>query len=225
MTGIFDSGKGGLAALNELRRLCPSENIIFLADRENAPYGPKSVKQIESIVKANIKRLICLGADKVLMACCTASTVFDSLPTELKDKCIEIISPSAAEAAKRSLGTVGVISTEATYKSLAFPRAITAFNPKLTVVSAYSAEMVELVECGCRDGEVGATEEKIIKNALAPIMDSRADVLILGCTHFTHLKKKIEEIAGIPTVSPALVGAELAATKICGKEEGKTVFI
>ena len=225
MTGIFDSGKGGLAALCELRRLCPLENIIFLADRENAPYGPKSAEQIESIVKANVKKLICLGAERVLMACCTASTVFDRLPTELKDKCIEIIRPSAAEAVKRSLGTVGVISTEATYKSLTFPRAITGFNPKLAVVSAYSAEMVELVEGGCRDGEVGVTEEKIIRNALAPILDSRADVLILGCTHFTHLREKIEEIAGIPTVSPAFVGAELAATKICGKEEGKTVFV
>jgi glutamate racemase len=225
MTGIFDSGRGGLTALYELRRLCPDENIIFFADKENAPYGPRSKGELEKIVRANVKRLLDLGADRVLMACCTASTVYDSLPDELRRRSIEIITPAAKIAAERSLGTVGVISTEATYKSLSFPRAISKIRGDISVISAYSPELVELVEGGCRDGGISEREEKIIKNSLLPFAGSGADVLILGCTHFTHLKRKIEEITGIPTVSPSLIGARLAAEEISGREKGEVTFL
>ena len=162
MTGIFDSGAGGLTALYELRRLCPSEDIIFLADRKNAPYGPRSKGELEKIVRANVERLLDLGADRVLMACCTASTVYVSLPEELRRRCIEIITPAARVAAEISRGRVGVISTEATYKSLSFPRAISKIRGDISVISAYSPELVELVEGGCRDGCVTEREEKII---------------------------------------------------------------
>ena len=37
MIGVFDSGVGGLCAYYELRRLLPRQDIIYLADRKNAP--------------------------------------------------------------------------------------------------------------------------------------------------------------------------------------------
>ena len=46
MTGVFDSGSGGLFALSELRRLMPREDLVFLADRKNAPYGTKEKDEI-----------------------------------------------------------------------------------------------------------------------------------------------------------------------------------
>ena len=42
MIGIFDSGVGGLTSFAEVRRLMPREDIIYLADRDNSPYGTKT---------------------------------------------------------------------------------------------------------------------------------------------------------------------------------------
>ena len=38
-------------------------------------------------------------------------------------------------------------------------------------------------------------------------------------------KNKIEEITGIPTVSPSLIGARLAAKETSGNEEGEVTFL
>ena len=225
MIGVFDSGSGGLTAIDEMRKINPSVDVCFLADYENAPYGTKSERELVRLVSRDVSRLLSAGAESILMACCTASTVYVSLPEELRRRCIEIITPAARVAAEISRGRVGVISTEATYKSLSFPRAISKIRGDISVISAYSPELVELVEGGCRDGCVTEREEKIIKNSLLPFMGSGADALILGCTHFTHLKNKIEEITGIPTVSPSLIGARLAAKETSGNEEGEVTFL
>ena len=42
--GVFDSGLGGLTAVREMRRLMPSENIIYFGDTSRVPYeimGPE----------------------------------------------------------------------------------------------------------------------------------------------------------------------------------------
>ena len=80
MIGVLDSGIGGVAALYELKRLYPAEDLIYLADRENAPYGKKGVSELTHCVSRCIERLRDCGADRILLACCTASTVYDRLP-------------------------------------------------------------------------------------------------------------------------------------------------
>ena len=42
--GVFDSGLGGLTAVRELRRLLPSENIIYFGDTSRVPYGGRSAE-------------------------------------------------------------------------------------------------------------------------------------------------------------------------------------
>ena len=79
MIGVFDSGDGGLLAVEKIRERSPECDLIFLADRENAPYGTKSRTEIIRITKRNIKRLKELGASRILIACCTASSVYGEL--------------------------------------------------------------------------------------------------------------------------------------------------
>ena len=40
--GVFDSGVGGLTCVDELRKLMPNENIVYLGDTARIPYGTKS---------------------------------------------------------------------------------------------------------------------------------------------------------------------------------------
>ncbi|MCF6208449.1 MAG: aspartate/glutamate racemase family protein, partial [Ghiorsea sp.] len=39
--GIFDSGLGGLTVFEEVRKLLPQENLVYIADSAFAPYGDK----------------------------------------------------------------------------------------------------------------------------------------------------------------------------------------
>ena len=44
--GIFDSGIGGLTVFKEIRKKLPNENIIYLGDTKNFPYGNKTKEEI-----------------------------------------------------------------------------------------------------------------------------------------------------------------------------------
>ena len=130
MIGILDSGAGGLFALAELRRLSPDADIAFFADVKNAPYGNKTRELLTELVRNGIDRLEAFGCDRILMACCTASTVHGLLPRRQKALSVPIISPTAREAVSISKNKkIGVLSTEATRKSRAFVDEILGYEP------------------------------------------------------------------------------------------------
>jgi len=47
--GVFDSGVGGLTVLREIRRQLPAEALIYVADLEHFPYGPRSQRQVRDL--------------------------------------------------------------------------------------------------------------------------------------------------------------------------------
>lgn len=226
MIGIFDSGIGGLTALARLRILKPCSDICYLADKENAPYGEKDAETLVKLVKRNIDRLRYFGCGEILAACCTASAIFDKLPSEYQRQVTPIIRPAAKEALRLSpSGRIGVIATAATVGMDAFGREIRLINPEAKVFSGAAQPLVALVENGERDGAVSINCEDYLKNLLSPFAEAEVETLILGCTHFTHLTETIERILKIKTVSPSFVGAEIIAEKDFGGGSGKTVYI
>ena len=226
MTGVFDSGRGGLYALSHLRRLKPMEDIIFFADEANAPYGTKSESELTELVSADIERLLSAGARRVLIACCTASTVYERLDARLRELSLPIIEPTAERAVKSSRShRIGVLSTEATKRSLAFVRAVKKFCPEAEVLSVSAPELVSLAEGGAEDGALTAKEKKIIEKTISPVKDFGADTLILGCTHFAYFEREIENILGVEIVNSAKVGAEEMAKITSGEGVGATVYI
>ena len=56
--GIFDSGVGGLTVLAEIRKALPNENIIYLGDTKNFPYGNRSKEEIIKFAIKNVETLI-----------------------------------------------------------------------------------------------------------------------------------------------------------------------
>lgn len=72
--GIFDSGVGGLGIFKEISQLMPDEQILYLADSANCPYGDKSIAQIKQICLHNSRFLADKGADIIVVACNTGST-------------------------------------------------------------------------------------------------------------------------------------------------------
>ncbi len=226
MIGIFDSGAGGLAALRELRRLNPREDVLFLADRKNAPYGTKSEDEILRLTAENIKKIKNAGAKRVLIACCTASTVYEKLPFELRKIALPIIDPTADLAVKSTENShIAVIATEHTVRCSAFSQAIKRTGARITVTELEAQILVGIAECVAA-GEV-LDEDAIskIEKSLLPLTHLSADTLILGCTHFSHLKNEIRRFAkNMKIIDSAKTGAQIIAESAgCGI--GATVFL
>ena len=72
--GVFDSGVGGSSIWQEIHKLLPFENTIYLADSKNAPYGNKSSEEITELSIKNVEKLLKLGAKIIVVACNTATT-------------------------------------------------------------------------------------------------------------------------------------------------------
>ena len=230
MIGVFDSGVGGLNALYELRQELPFADIAYFADEANAPYGIKNEDELVTLVNKDVNLLKSLGATHLLIACCTASTVYERLKVECKENVIPIISPAVKVLKK--FQRVTVIATEATVRSHAFSNEIKRQNPDCEVLELPVQELVSEIEAGARDGNISKRCERILTDVSAVAKDFSSEALVLGCTHFSHLEQEIRrKISDISVISPAREGA-LALTKIVKeknkgflRECGRTVYI
>lgn len=210
MLGLFDSGTGGLNTVRYLKETNKDRDLIYLIDRNNAPYGIKSEKELVEITKKNIKTLTGMGCKHVLIACCTASTVYNLLPDEEKSVSIPIISAVAKEAERQSKRKrIGVIATERTVSSHAFRDELADCYVKELALS----RLVTMIDDGLSDVTVTKKDEEILEDMLMPILTADIDTLILGCTHFPALAGTIEKISAkhgkIRLINSAMVGADI----------------
>ena len=210
MLGLFDSGRGGLNTVRCLKETGDDCDLVYLIDGSNAPYGTKTEGEIVEIATKNIGLLQRMGVSRVLIACCTASTVHHLLPKEYRSVSIPIIEAVADEARKAThSGAVGVIATRHTVKSGAFERALKGLSVKQISLS----ELVPLIDSGLSDETATDSDIRMLGTMLEPILKENIDTLILGCTHFPALKKTIGKIAdkykGVQLIDSARVGADV----------------
>ncbi len=210
MYGLFDSGSGGLNTVRYVKELYPDIDLVYLIDRANSPYGIKTEKELIEIIKRNIEALRDMGAERVLLACCTASTAWRKLSKEYQELSIPIID-AVAYAAKEATrnGKIGVIATARTVKSHAFKKRL----PKCKVYEEACGELVEMIDGGITDKTATKNDITKIDGMLSRLYGKNIDTLILGCTHFPALEKTIFELAysrGIKSIiNSAKIGADI----------------
>lgn len=221
MLGLFDSGSGGLNTVRYLKELAPRIDLVYKIDREHSPYGIKSKKELIGIIEGNIDELIDRGAEKILIACCTASALHGELTDYHRAVSIPIISAvaSAADTATES-GKIGVLATAGTVRSHAFARAL----PERTVFEREAQELVGLIDGGLTDGSVTPYHEELLRRLVTPLAGRNIDTLILGCTHFPALYHSFARVChplGIKNViDSAKIGA-MTLSEIAEKNERK----
>src|SRR3712207_1903487 len=71
---VFDSGMGGISVLRELIKLMPQEDFLYFGDSKNAPYGTRTLPEIQELTIKNIQRLMNRGCKSVAVACNTATS-------------------------------------------------------------------------------------------------------------------------------------------------------
>ena len=191
--GFFDSGIGGTCILNAFRRICPDEKTVYIADTKNCPYGNKPAEEIIRLSEANVKKLLRRNCKMIVVACNTATAAaIDYLRAKYPDVPFVGLEPAVKPAALRSkTGVVGVLATAGTFHGRLYNETKAKFAKNVTVIAAQADEFVQLVE---RGETSGAKVEKIVRAKVAPLLKAGADKIVLGCTHFPHLKSVIEKV-------------------------------
>lgn len=190
--GVIDSGVGGLTVAKEIMRLLPNETINYLGDTARCPYGPRPGEEVvqftwemtEFLLKRHIKMLV--------IACNTATAVaLEQLQADLSIPVLGVIQPGSRAALNvTEKKRIGIIGTEGTVKSCAYPNTLLTMDEHIYVESLACPKFVPLVESGEEDSEIA---KRIVHETLKPLKEKRLDTLILGCTHYPLLEPLIKE--------------------------------
>lgn len=219
--GVFDSGLGGLCALKELHGLLPATELVYFGDTGRTPYGTRSPQTIMKYASQDAAFLMSRGVSAILIACGTVSTVaLNALKISLPVPVYGVVSAASREAAKTTKnGKIGVMGTGATIGSGVFEHELKLINGGFEVTSVAAPLLVPVVEYGFADDEIAYLS---VKKYLEPVIESGADTVILGCTHFPILKKMMVKAA--PHIafidSGAAAAREIAAAFPDGEGDG-----
>ena len=191
--GLFDSGIGGISILEKLKQLLPNENFIYLADNRNCPYGSKSKKEIISLSKKNCEKLIELNCKIIIIACNTSTTNSIKKLREIIAIPIIGIEPGLKPAIHYTkTKNIGILATEKTLGSKLFFETLNQNRiDDIHIHEQIGYELVNLIEEGSHSKQ---NLYKILEKYLVPMINKNIDCLLLGCTHYNHIKDIIEEI-------------------------------
>lgn len=217
--GVFDSGVGGLSCVPAIKRALPHEQIIFFGDSARNPYGSRPEEEIIKFAIEDAELLIDKGCKLLSIACNTISGVAsEALKKEYPDiPIVGIIDPAAEALAKDFAGKqIALIATDATVKSGVYQRLLKEYGYEREVPAKGCTIFVPYIE----RGETGPDFDRVIKDHLGSfIADAKADVLILGCTHFPFIAENIKRLyPDLMLFDPA--EALAAKTKAVLKEKG-----
>ena len=208
--GVFDSGLGGLTAVREMRRLMPSENIIYFGDTARVPYGGRSAEILLKYARQDVRFLRSHDIKAILVACGTVSTTaLPQLRQESDIPILGVVEPACRRAAAVTRNRrVGLIATAASVRSGAYQRSLRQLDPDIAVTAKACPLFVPLVENGrFRRGDV--VIETVAREYLTPLKNAGVDTLILGCTHYPLLTDVIGDVMG-PGVELVSAGEESA---------------
>lgn len=191
--GVFDSGIGGEAIAGALAAAFPAATLRVVSDTAHMPYGDRQPAEVITLTDAAVQPL--LGSDVIVIACNTATTIaLPSLRTKYPEQLFIGIEPMVKPAAM--LTKTGVIAVCATPATLASPRYRELKNEY--------AKSLTVVEPDCRNWALLIENNHINQSHITAVTDeiraTKADVIVLGCTHYHWIKQAIITEAG-PDIS------------------------
>lgn len=192
---VIDSGVGGISVLKELVELMPNENFIYFGDNKNAPYGTKSADEVCNLMRANVQMLINEGAKAIVIACNTATAAAAmQLRKEYADIPIIGIEPAIKPSAKyKENSNVLVMATPLTLKQEKIHDLMDRFCDDVNIITLACPGLMELVEEGKTEGE---EIDGFLNNLFSSHRHIKFDSVVLGCTHYPHVKNAIKKALG-----------------------------
>ncbi|MCB5161871.1 glutamate racemase [Marinomonas algarum] len=193
--GVLDSGAGGLTILNRIHHALPCLDLLYLADEQFAPYGDKTVEQLQS-------RLLAMGrffeeeqVAAIVVACNTATVVaIDALRSVTRLPVIGVepaVKPACRISKRRK---VAVLATPVTAKSARLNKLIDLWKADSEVVILSSATLAFDIDAWPK------SKSRIVSTIHCLSQEMKAkhiDTLVLACTHYPLVKSIFEQALGM----------------------------
>lgn len=195
--GVFDSGVGGLTAMQKLTHKLPNTDIIYFGDTGHMPYGAKTREQLIYMARENIKFLEGMGCDFILAACGSVTSVaLDIVSEETDTPLFGVAYPAAKKAIDVSKNKkIGFIATQACVDSQFNQNMIMDICPNAKIIARACPKFVPLIEDGISTAD-SAELMQAIEEYLQEIRKKGADTIILGCTHYPIISEAIKAYLG-----------------------------
>jgi len=213
---LFDSGMGGLSVLRHFLDHFPHEDFLYLGDMARFPYGAKSRETIRRFALEDAASLMAFRPRTLVAACFTVSSqaLDDLVEFCAPVRVVGMVEAGALAALSRTrTGRIGVLGTEGTIQSGAYPAILQRLSGGgLEVVGVACPLFAPMVEEGWIDGDI---PERIVREYLSLFLDGRisgVDTVILGCTHYPPLLPLLTRI--FPDIAFIDPGLELARSEI-----------
>lgn len=188
--GVFDSGIGGKAIANSLKKDFPQAEIIIVNDHKNVPYGDKTPAEIRHLTDMAIQPLLKSGCDVIVIACNTATAIaIDTLRHKYPTQKFVGIEPMIKTAASLTQSKIiAVCATPATLSSEHYDQLVKRYGHGLTIINPDCSDWAWMIE----NSQIN---QQKITQTINSLCKERADVIVLGCTHYIWIKDLITKIS------------------------------
>jgi glutamate racemase len=194
---FIDSGIGGLPYCSDFIKRNPHEEVCYLADRANFPYGKRGKDELSSLLITLTEKLLQTLDPKIITLVCNSATVsaLDALrrsfPSTPFVGTVPAIKPAALASA---CGKVGVLGTARTIEDPYNQNLADECEKKCEIIGMSAPDLVKFIEE--RFDTANESEKKeSVKKYIDIFRAEGADTLVLGCTHFLYLLDEFEKEA------------------------------
>ncbi|MBO5328431.1 MAG: aspartate/glutamate racemase family protein [Clostridia bacterium] len=179
---VFDSGIGGLNLLKACQDKLPFCNFVYVADNYNVPYGNLPEEKILKLVNKKFCVINSLNPAAAVIACNTATAVCVQYLRNKYSFPIIGIQPPIKQAVKNG-GSIAVFATQATVKS-------SSFSELLRLCGNDKTKVYPLKDLAQKIEKNVLRLDKLNVPDLFPQIEE--DNIVLGCTHYSYVKNKLE---------------------------------
>jgi len=192
---FLDSGVGGLPYLAHARRFLTGRRFVYVADRENFPYGEKSRSAVVSATLSVAERLIRRENPRLVVVACNTMSVaaLADLRATFSVPFVGVVPAVKPAASLSRRKRVGVLATRRTVEGEYLRGLIERHATGCEVVSLSSAGLVEFVEKGLYRASPGERQMRV-RQEVDRFTSEGIDALVLGCTHFLHLEQEFRTL-------------------------------
>ncbi|UMM63305.1 glutamate racemase [Aristophania vespae] len=216
---VFDSGIGGMGAVQALRHLAPILRIDYLADTALFPYGEQEdeflTKRIVSLLSSAEKEL---KPDLLIVACNTASTLaLTPLRQTLNLPIVGCVPPIRWAGRVSVSRTIGLLATSATIRRPYISQLWHDYADDCQLLVHGARNLADLAEQAFR-GET--PDSALVKHELDQLFNQKGgekiDTIGLGCTHYSFLLPSFQRVAPahIAWLDPAPAVAQQALRRL-----------
>jgi len=194
---FIDSGIGGLPYCKDFISKNPHEEVCYLADRQNFPYGPRAKDELLSILIPLTEKLLNTIDPKIIVLACNTATVSALEPLRQHFTSMKFVGtvPAIKPAANATkTGKIGVLGTARTIEDPYNQNLLKENNGICEIFGIAAPELVDFVEQRFYSADQNKKNE-IVEKYVDIFRIKKADTLVLGCTHFLYLLNEFKNAA------------------------------